>query len=394
MFAIRTGIGIGVGRHGALLKRKTLLERNVDVVEAAFYDAIVTTAPAWNMLGRYYINKTNSSRVRQNGVITKISFALNGVATGHSFYFQVWRKNGAQYDIINQTVNIFNLLVSNSVNVITLPTPLNVLEGDFLCIGGYAAGTAFTGIASIADGIRYENFAVDIQPTTPYDWDSKTSLANMLPLKAFMQAPLIVGIGDSIIAGHPLNYSLIEPSLVSVLDNQILAKMKIIDSNYIYQNMGIGSQTSTNIVNRFTKDVVNLKPKIALLNGGTNDVSLGIVKSTTLANFTTMLNACQSNNIIPVVLSVIPRGDFTDIKSRLIPDLNTDLKALIISYTNAIWIDIYAEFGQFRTGGDEGNLWNFKIAYDSGDHIHPNITGYAKIAELVDVEIKKKYKLV
>ena len=65
---------------------------------------------------------------------------------------------------------------------------------------------------------------------------------------------------------------------------------------YTYQNMGIGSEGTPSIVARFTNDVINLHPTVAVLEGGVNDIAADGSKSTFLSNWTTMLAAAQARS--------------------------------------------------------------------------------------------------
>src|SRR6185369_10623912 len=84
--------------------------------------------------------------------------------------------------------------------------------------------------------------------------------------------PRLLGIGDSLVAGHPACFSRLEsgtrpgPNLT-----QAAARRK----HWTWLNQGIGSQTTTQIAARFTVHVINLGPQVALINGGINDIAGG-----------------------------------------------------------------------------------------------------------------------
>jgi lysophospholipase L1-like esterase len=167
-----------------------------------------------------------------------------------------------------------------------------------------------------------------------------------------------------------------------------------LDALYTYQNMGIGSQTSTMVAARFTADVVNLKPKIALIQGAVNDISGGLItEATFLSNYTTMLDACVTASIVPVICKMIPWTNGTNANMQTCDTWMASLQALVATYSSAVWVDFTTELGQFRVGGDVGNLWDLKAAY-AADGVHPNLAGYTKMAELIDNAIKAKYVLV
>lgn len=380
---------------GSLLNPQTLLERNADIVVESFYSDITTSANLTaGIPGRGYCNISNLTKVRQNGNIVKVQFYWGLVNKPAELYLQVWRFNGTTYDLVGEE-NIIASLVSSSVNDITLATPILAQEGDHLGIwstnidGGGACWSGITG-----QPFTSNRFATMAKPTTPFDYNSKTAGTFVIPIKVYTQAPLVVGIGDSVVAGHPAHYSFIENSLTVDLPNSIFYQLKEIDANYVYQNMGIGSKTSTQIAARFAADVVALKPKIALIQGGVNDIAGGVIdKATFLANYTAMLDACVAASIVPVVFKIIPWTNGTTAQMRIRDDWNADLAALVATYEGAICIDFDSTLGQFDPTGDAGNLWDIKAAYDA-DGVHPNLAGYTAMAVKIDTEIKKLYKFV
>ena len=239
-----------------------------------------------------------------------------------------------------------------------------------------------------ADSMRYGSTA---SVSDPFDITSFTGLEWFTTIKSYQQAPLLVAIGDSIIAGHPGNYSGAEDSLVNVPANSITGQLELLNSGYVSQNMGIGGEVSTEIKDRFTSDVVDLKPKLALINGGINDISSGSVNKTTmLSNYTTMLDACVTNNIVPVVCKITPWTGGTNEQMQDRDDRMSDLQTLVATYSGAVWCDFDESIGKFRSGGDSGNLWDYKSGY-SNDNVHPNLTGYTAMAEVINLKIRAKY---
>jgi lysophospholipase L1-like esterase len=378
MPGIGLAVGLGFEKGFSWSRYWANLQRNADEVEASGYPAINTGADNLSFTSpRYFFDKNNALRIRQNGVITKISFYLVKGAT-NIMYFQIWRKDGATYDLVVQE-DISASLV-NGVNTITLATTFNVIEGDFVAIGGTStSGFTATG-GYLAGSLRYTT--AETPTTTDYDWDSKPSLAFVLPIKTYQQAPLMVGIGDSIMAGHTAHYSYVESSFTSSIANQILYQLNQLNSNFVYQNMGIGSQTTTDIVARFTADVVNLKPRVAIIQGGVNDIAGAVAKATFIANYTTMLDACAANSIIPVVCKIIPWSAGTNVQMQTRDDWMTDLQALVATYTDSVWCDFDSAIGEFRAGGDAGNLWDIKAEYNA-DNVHLNQDGYTAMAEVI-----------
>jgi len=151
------------------------------------------------------------------------------------------------------------------------------------------------------------------------------------------------------------------------------------------QNMGIPGQTTAQIAARFTADVVSLKPRLALLEGGSAadiDGDLGS-QSSWLANFKRMLDACQANSIKPVVLLILPALGATNSQSQKRDTWNMALRALASGYPGAVIVDATAYVGAFRPGGPPGNLWTVAQPYSAGDPWHFTPAGYQRIAQAI-----------
>jgi lysophospholipase L1-like esterase len=391
---IGKGIGIGFGSAGRWSSYWNT--RNEDEVEIANYRPLATTSNinVEQSTGSGFLNKNNLSKVRQNGTITKIQFYVGTDVAFSYCYFQVWRYDGANYNLVGER-DITDLVTPLSTNTITLPSPISVNEGDMCAIwtklASAATGTLqeLAAVTSLAAGSSRWKSPLD-KPSTGHTWDAETSATFMISLKAFGQAPGIVAIGDSIIAAHPAHYSCCENSLVWSPSSSIAGQLIALRPTLVIQNMGIGSQTTTQIAARFTADVVNLKPKYAIIQGGVNDISGGVItKATFLANYTAMLNVCSNTSIKPVVLKIIPwtDGDNTELASR--DEWMTDLAALVATYTGAKFIDFDSILGEFRVGGAANNLWNIKAAYNA-DGVHLNASGYAAMAVKIDEEMRKR----
>lgn len=360
------------------------------------YRAIVSypdgTIIPTNAADRRFLNFNNNNKIRINGIITSLSFYTGIITNSTKLFIQFWRSVDGSYSLIYEE-DVYSKISANTVNVVTLTTPYNAQEGDM--IGFWAESSVtdalFRGVDAIAGSLLYQN---GTKPDTGFDWDSVSKkIAYVIPTKSYGQSPLLVAIGDSIMAGHPTHDSYIEDSITNNKLNSITGQLYILNSKYICQNMGSGGQTSTDIKNRFTADVIDLKPKIAIIQGGVNDISKGdITKATFISNYTTMLNACETAGIIPVVLKILPWTNGTNDQMQDRDEWMTDLEALVATYAGSVWVDFDIDMGKFRVGGDADNLWDLQTTPDyDQDGVHPTLLGYTKMAEVIDREIKKKY---
>lgn len=380
----------GLTPHNVIVE----LARNTDVVlSSGYYTVSVPESPLGILTastGRTYLNRNNLSKIRQNGSITKVKLFLTNTSDILEVFIDVWRKDGTTYDrIIHSDITS---LIADGINVITLPTPVSVLEGDFVGISGKQdAGTAASmGVQSQTNGIWYVN---GYPSGTDYNWAGlSSSWSNYVPIQTYMQAPLIVGIGDSLIAGHNANYSNIENSITVDLDGHILAQLALINSKYVFQNMGIGSTSSTTNAARFTADVISLKPKIALIGGFMSGLIQSENQATMIANLTTMLDASVAAGIVPIVCKINPWTNGTNEQMQTRDTIMAAAQILTATYPSAVWVDFDTAIGEFRVGGDAGNLWDIQAAYN-GDGVHLNQAGYAKMAEVINTAILTKYTL-
>lgn len=132
-----------------------------------------------------------------------------------------------------------------------------------------------------------------------------------------------------------------------------------------YVGRGISGQTSYQFLVRFREDVINLSPKVVVINAGTNDIAENTGaynEEYTFGNIVSMVELAQSNRIKVVLTTVLPAKDFgwnpsvTDAMEKIrslnrrveeyarkhripfvnyfIPMLSRDGKALDASYTN------------------------------------------------------------
>ncbi len=363
---------------------------NADLVSVGPYDTVPTGAGnlGYNNAGagsRELITIGQSYRVRQNGTISQIKMYTSDISNATGVYFRIWRLNGSnRYDIVGTSENLISQVATNTLNTITLSSPITgVQEGDYY---GYrveksaiSAGQMFlarTGQSNVT------SYMVDnASPGNNYNWTALTALAGTVtPIEMDMQAPQFVFIGDSIFAGHGLHYSFIENSAATTNITSTIEKQFSLTTGYTYQNMGYGGQNTTQISARFTADVVNLKPRVVVIEGGVNDLAQSVSKATFIANWTSMLNAAQANNIQVMVLKILPWGAGTNTQLQTRDDWNASLATLAATYPNTVVVDASSLVGLFRAGGDAGNLWDIKTAL-TPDQVHYFQSGHTLIAQ-------------
>jgi lysophospholipase L1-like esterase len=369
------------------------LAPNPDLVSCGPYDTIVAGTANWGTTAsdgahsREFLTLGQQYRIRQNGTVSRIRVNLQDAAGLTGFYFRVWRKIDQTYDLVGSSENLAPVMMAGP-NTLDLTRPIAALEGDYY---GYRVEsmTAANFFARTRPEVTSYFVADASYGSTDFDWNAQPKVkGRVLPIEMSMQAPILVGIGDSIMSGWPAHHTFLEGSPTGRIGADIVSYLGQ-HWRVTRQNMGIPGQTVAQFVARFTPDVVNLKPRIALLEGGGSaDIErsdgLGKTLEIYLANFKKMLDACQANGIKPVVLLILPRGSGTTADQSQKRDIwNAALRDLAKGYSGAVVVDASAYVGVSRPDGSPNNLSSIDRAYSAGDKWHFTPAGYQRIAEAV-----------
>jgi lysophospholipase L1-like esterase len=163
-----------------------------------------------------------------------------------------------------------------------------------------------------------------------------------------------------------------------------------------YINRGISGQTTPQMLIRFRRDVIELKPKVVVILAGTNDIAGNTGPMTLEAiqdNVKSMAELATANRIRVVLASVMPVSDYElrDGKpltqtARRPPEkilaLNKWMKEFAQAH-NHTYLDYFS-----ATVDDKGFLKDEL----SNDGLHPNAQGYAVMAPLAEAAIKASLK--
>ncbi len=153
-----------------------------------------------------------------------------------------------------------------------------------------------------------------------------------------------------------------------------------------YVNRGIAGQTTPQMLIRFRADVIKLKPKVAVILGGTNDIAGNMGESTLEMiedNIVSMIQLAKANRIKVVLCSVLPAFDYpwkpgVEPAEKIIA-LNKLLKAAA-KREDVVYVDLHAAMADEQNG--------MKAEY-SEDGVHPDKAGYAVMEPMVEKAIIK-----
>lgn len=163
-----------------------------------------------------------------------------------------------------------------------------------------------------------------------------------------------------------------------------------------YVNRGISGQTTPQMIIRFRRDVIELKPKVVVILAGTNDLA-GNTGPTTIEaiedNLRSMAELATANRIRVVFASVLPVSDYEirDDKPLIQTVRRPPEKILALNQ----WMQEYARSNHhsyldyFSAMVDEKGFLKDAL---SNDGLHPNVQGYAVMSPLAEAAIQASLK--
>jgi alpha-L-fucosidase len=144
---------------------------------------------------------------------------------------------------------------------------------------------------------------------------------------------------------------------------------------------GISGQTSSEMLVRFRRDVLDFHPKYVVILAGTNDAAENngkITPENTLGNIISMCELAKLHKIKPILCSALPAGQFRWRKEITdAPDRVRTLNALLKDYAKKNRI-VYLDYYPLMDDGN-GSLPETL----SKDTVHPTLEGYKIMEEAV-----------
>ena len=347
-----------------------------------------------NYMDAEFIQVNNNDRIRQNGDISKIKFAVADASNLIEFYFTIWRKNEiGNYDRIVITDNLIGD-ISDGINEIKLSEPISgVQEGDYY---GYRIKTSGPALYIDTSEVRltyYVNGSVSSKIN--FDWESNMDDSDLyiFVIEPYMEDPYMIFIGDSIIMGYPQHFSFLQENENTNIPSTIEYQWSNNVNDRIYQNMGYGGHGTPELQNRFNKDVVQLNPEFALIEGGIIDIRRKypvVPNEDIINNWRAMIEETYNSDITPVIMLILPCTDIDNPDSERVDIINEQLITMAAEYSPSIVVDARSYVGIHRVGGAEGNLWNIIPSY-TVDGLHFLPAGNERIAQAIKDSFKYVY---
>ena len=153
-----------------------------------------------------------------------------------------------------------------------------------------------------------------------------------------------------------------------------------------YINRGITGQTTPQMLVRFRADVINLKPSVVVILGGTNDIAGNTGPSTIEMigdNIMSMAELAKANGIKVILSSILPALDYPWEPGKNPSGKIVKLNRIIKDYADKSGI-VYLDY--FQSMVDERNGLKDEL---TDDGVHPNAAGYKVMAPLAEEAIAK-----
>jgi len=144
----------------------------------------------------------------------------------------------------------------------------------------------------------------------------------------------------------------------------------------IVKNKGVGGQNSTQILSRFTTDIITPRnAKYVIIWAGINDAQTDVLATTAEANLQSMYTAAYNAGIkvVSVNLSCFKDdGNWNAGRQAILDAINTWIASTAININYRIDVNTLLT--------DPGNAYQLLPAYDGGNHIHLTTAGYDVVA--------------
>jgi len=155
------------------------------------------------------------------------------------------------------------------------------------------------------------------------------------------------------------------------------------NSNFI--NKGVSGQTTTQMLHRFQKDVIDLNPSTVIVLAGINDIAENsgpILIDAIRDNIIDMVDLALNSNIKIILCTVLPANHFNWNHEIKPADKVFVLNKMIKTYASNNQIP-YVDYYTYMV--DENNGLQNKFGKDG---VHPNLEGYKVMEKILALFLK------
>lgn len=169
----------------------------------------------------------------------------------------------------------------------------------------------------------------------------------------------------------------------SITDGWPKARPQFFSENHLI-GRGISGQTSYQFLLRFREDVINLQPKVVVINYGTNDIAENTGaynEDLTFGNVCSMVDIARANGIKVILASCLPAAGFG--WNPRIKDAMTKVRSLndrVKAYAEAQGIPYVDYFSAMVTADGKALQSDYALDHPA---IHPNEAGYKVMEALL-----------
>lgn len=159
---------------------------------------------------------------------------------------------------------------------------------------------------------------------------------------------------------------------------------------YGYIGRGISGQTSYQFLVRFREDVINLHPKVVVINAGTNDIAENTgpyFEDRTMGNIISMVELAKANKINVILTSVLPCSKMYWSGARDVAKKIESLNKRIAEYAKKNKIQYIDYYSPMVKGPERSLNPNY-----TEDGVHPNVDGYMVMEPLLVKAVQKYVK--